>query len=239
MRPRIARALGALLLAVGVLLTAANGATAAAASTASAARAEAAPTLEPPTLTSATFIQDPFRGDYVLLLWNPSPSDDVVEYAKYANGKFLFRGPVFENPFFGHLAEIDLEQRGLTGNETFTVTAIDSKGRESVQSNGLTAVPQKVLPAPTLTSAVIKGDKLTLTWTPSHTDEVSGNIFYHFFAEPGGIFGGAVNATTATTGLSFSDPNDSTVPPSTSRRTRRSASGPWTARGRRPRAVTN
>ena len=70
-----------------------------------------------------------------------------------------------------------------------------------------------MLPAPTLTSAVIKSDKLTLTWTPSHTDEVSGNIGYTFFAEPGGSFGGAVNATTATTGLSFSDPNDPTVPP--------------------------
>lgn len=208
----IARALGTALVVGGALLTAAPGASAATATTAASAS-----TLEPPTVTSATLVHDSVSGDYVRLLWNPSPSAGVAQEAVYANGKFLFESaPSNTNPTCGNLASIFLKQRGLTGHETFTLTARDSQGHESAPSNGLVAVSPKELPAPTLTSAVIKDDKLTMTWTPSHTDEVSGKIIYELNADNGagpGAFENVVNATTATTDTTITNPNDPTTIP--------------------------
>lgn len=214
-RSRIAGVLGAVLVAGIALLTAAP----AFASAVSAPRAQAGTTLQPPTLTSATLVHDSGNGDYVKLLWAPSQSAGVTEYAVYANGKFLFEGGPYDNQwgFNPQLADVFLAQRGLKGTETFTVTARDSHGDESARSAGLVASPVKTLPAPTLTSAVIKNNQLMLTWTASHTDEVSGNIFYRIHVDngptqPGGFVDTVLNQTTATTATSFSNPNDPTVP---------------------------
>jgi hypothetical protein len=63
---------------------------------------------------------------------------------------------------------------GLSGTEAFSLVAEDSAGNQWQRSNSRVPAPAVTLPAPVLTSAAINGDMITLTWTPSHTDEVSG-----------------------------------------------------------------
>ncbi|MBO0884382.1 MAG: hypothetical protein J2P17_29440 [Mycobacterium sp.] len=226
---RIARPLGATLLVGGALLTTAPAATATTvtASAASAPQSQAGSKLEPPTLNSATLIHDPLVGDWIQLLWNPSPSEGVVEQATYADGRFLFKGhvqgPPEESAVCGQFAQLNLTPEpgrdlGLKGDETFTITALDSQGHESAPSNGLVAtLPSEKVPAPTLTSAVINDNTVTMNWTPSHTTEASGTIFYAIkvdngSTEPSGFVDQVTNATTATIPTTVTFP-DATIPP--------------------------
>lgn len=156
------------------------------------------PDLLPPTLTSATLQ----TFDHVRLLWTPSASaSETRYYLIYGDGKFLFLQDNTGNAEAEGDAEIDLQSEGVTAKTECTVVAEDAEGNVSAPSNGLVAIPPKTLPAPTVTSAVINGDKITVTWTPSSTTEVSGDLFYRISADNGGnrlaVFS-VTNQTSAT-----------------------------------------
>lgn len=153
------------------------------------------PDLLPPTLTSATLQ----TFDHVKLLWTPSASTSETRYYLiYGDGKFLFLEENTGNTEDTDDAGIDLQSEGVTAKTEFTVVAQDGEGNVSAPSNGLVAIPPKTLPAPTVTSAVINGDKITVTWTPSSTTEVSGDLFYGIIADNGGNRQGVFSVTNQT-----------------------------------------
>jgi hypothetical protein len=144
--------------------------------------------LTAPTLTSATK-----SGDEVVLLFTPPASErSTRDYAIHADGRFAHRTapPVTSTTVF-------LTSEGLTGRETFTLVAEDGAGNASAPSNGLVPVAPAVLAAPTMTSAVISGGRVTLKWTASHTDEVSGTLIYSIVVD-GGDFTAVPNSTFLT-----------------------------------------
>jgi hypothetical protein len=144
--------------------------------------------LTAPTLTSATK-----SGDEVVLLFTPSASErSTRDYAIHADGRFAYRTapPVTSTTVF-------LTSEGLTGREIFTLVAEDGAGDASAPSNGLVPVAPSVLAAPTMTSAVISGGRVTLKWTASHTDEVSGTLIYSIVVD-GGDFTAIPNSTSLT-----------------------------------------
>ncbi|WP_255951221.1 hypothetical protein [Streptomyces odontomachi] len=206
---RVTTALGGALLAFGALLAVTPGATAATGVTAQ-AQAQAS-TLAPPTLTSVTR-----NGDNMIVIWKPSPSQGVAGYEFIADGRVV-KQPVNFNPGSTDpedKAFVAVASTGLTGNETYSVAAVDSAGNVSAPSNTLKAVaPVTLTPTPEMQSAVIKGDQVTLTWTQSHTDEVSGELWYTFAVngKPYKVFQGVRDATTATLPISDDDPVDPTA----------------------------
>lgn len=211
---RVATAMTGTMLACGALLAVTPGATAATVGTATGAgtatQSEAA-TLAPPTLTSVTR-----NGDNMIVIWKPSPSQAVTGYEFLANGRVV-KEPVNFNPGSTDpedKAFVAVASSGLTGNETYSVAAVDSAGNVSEPSNTMKAVaPVTLTPTPQMTSAVIKGDQVTLAWTPSHTDEASGELWYTFAVngKPYKVFQGVRDATTATLPVSDNDPVDPTV----------------------------
>jgi hypothetical protein len=204
---RVMTSLAGGLLICGVLVAVSSGAvaTASAAST-SAAGAGAADALIPPTLTSATrqVLSDGSLGDEVRLVWAPSATvSDTADYAVYANGQFVFRTGTPQDVATLTGAMVFLTSEGLTGTEAFSVLAEDSAGNQSQPSNSLVPSPAVTLPAPVLTSAVINGDMITLSWQPSHTDEVSGTLIYTIIADtypnPNGCYFTSVTDATSIT----------------------------------------
>lgn len=210
---RVMNSLAGGLLVCGMLVAVTSGsiASASAVSTPGAAspRVGAADALTPPTLTSATrqVLSDGSLGDEVELLWTPPPDvSDLRDYAVYANGKFVFRTLAYEDyarTIPSTSATVFLTSEGLTGTEAFSLVAEDSAGNQSQPSNSLVPSRAVTLPAPVLTSAVINGDMITLTWTPSHTDEVSGTLIYTIIADtypdPSGCFFTSVTDATSVT----------------------------------------
>ncbi|WP_157429496.1 hypothetical protein [Actinomadura oligospora] len=166
----------------------------------------AASTLAAPTLTSVTR-----EGDNLSVIWKASPSDGVKDYVLFADKRLAKRVTT---------EETDPEDRwvfnvaadGLTDTETYAIAAEDGTGNLSPLSNSMTASPPKTLtPTPQMVSAVIRGDQVTLTWTASHTDEVSGELWYWFFVDgkPYKI-NGVRDVTSVTLPVSDSDPVDPT-----------------------------
>lgn len=208
---RVISSLAGVLLVCGVLVTSGAVATASAASpsVATVPRTWGADALIPPTLTSATrqVLSDGSLGDEVTLLWTPPPQvSNLTDYAIYANGKFVFRTLAFEDyarTIPSTSATVFLTSEGLTGTEAFSLVAEGSAGNRSQPSNSLVPSPAVTLSAPVLTSAVIKGDMITLTWQPSHTDEVSGTLIYTIIADaypnPDGCFFTSVTDATSIT----------------------------------------
>jgi hypothetical protein len=125
--------------------------------------------LTAPTLTSATI-----KGDNVRLLWRPPGGAN--NHAIYANGSFVQRTLSPDS------VTIFLASHGLSGNESFTVVA-EERSDQSPPSNAQRPRPAATLPTPQLTSAVRGTGSVTLTWTPSRTTEMSGEIAYTIFAD--------------------------------------------------------
>lgn len=205
----VMKSLGGALLVSGALLAATPGAMAATDAT----------VLVAPTLTSATI--SPSGGGEVRLLFTPPPQvGSLTDYAIYANGKFLFRTPAYEDvartiPSASAMVFLLSEGLASNGTYTFTVVAEDNSGDQSAPSNGLVPVAPAVLPTPAMTTAVIHGNNITLSWTPSHTGEVSGTLFYEIDAN-GQYFATVTNATTVTLPTLFDDPVEPyTVTPGT------------------------
>lgn len=199
-------ALGGALLACGALLAVTPGATAATTATGTASQA-ATSTLTAPTLTSVT--RD---GDNMNVIWKASPSDGVKDYVLFANGRFAKR-MITSSTDPEDLGYINVAATGLTGQETYAVAAEDSTGNLSALSNSMKASSPKTLtPTPQMVSAVVKGDQVTLTWTASHTDEASGELWYGFFVNGKQYKAKAVrDATSATLPISDNDPVDPTT----------------------------
>jgi hypothetical protein len=202
---RVMTALGGVLLACGVLLVVTPGATAATGTGTASQVATSA--LTAPTLTSVTR-----NGDNMNVIWRASPSDGVKDYVLFANGRFAKRMiPSSTDP--EDLGYINVAATGLTGEETYAVAAEDSLGNLSALSNSMKASPPKTLtPTPQMVSAVVRGDQVTLTWTASHTDEASGELWYGFFVNGKQYKARAVkDATSATLPVSDNDPVDPTA----------------------------
>ncbi|MFI5898380.1 hypothetical protein ACIA5D_50745 [Actinoplanes sp. NPDC051513] len=168
---RTTRRLGAVLVAAA-LLVAPSAAAAAPASPRTQATAS-------PTLDSATI-----RGDNVVLIWSPPAGNGITDHAVFANGRFLFR------TLSPDITTVFLASEGLSGGEVFTVAAEDSQLNQSPPSNGLKAVPPRVLPAPVLLSgSVVPVNpppfvRVTLTWRASRSDQ--DVITYTIFATVNG-----------------------------------------------------
>lgn len=142
-------------------------------------------TLPAPTLKVATV-----RGDNVSLLWTPVRG--AAGFGILANGRRIFGSASTDH------ALVFLASEGLTGRETFSVVAEDAGLNPSPPSNGLRPVAPAVLPAPVLTSATLSPNspRLTLTWTPSRSDQDS-IIFYTIFAFKDLHIMAVTNTTTA------------------------------------------
>lgn len=195
MRSRITRWLGAMLLLAGL-----GGALLATAPGAGAAPVKpAATTLTPPTLTQATY-----DGDNVIGLgWNPSATADNTRfYDILADGKQVEQvdGIVNGAPLRG--AAVLVDRTGASPTATYTVVAEDAAGTKSAPSNGLVPVNQDPLPKPVMKSAVISGDKVTYTWTPTVTNAAS--VTYHVIARGGYEFATVTDQTTVTANRSIS-----------------------------------
>jgi hypothetical protein len=206
---RVTTALGGALLASGLLLAVTPGATAA---TATGAGSQAtASALAAPTLTSVTR-----NGDNLIVIWKPSPSQGVAGYDLLANGRVAKSSQNFraESTDPEDLEFVSVASSGLTGNETFSLAAVDSAGNLSAPSNSMTASAPKILtPTPQMVSAVIKGNQVTLSWTASHTDEASGELWYGFFVngKQYKMVHGVRDATSVTLPISDNDPVDPTT----------------------------
>jgi hypothetical protein len=198
-----ARALFAVTLLGALLLSWAPGATAAP-SAETAPRAETAGALPAPTLESATI-----KLNRIILIWDRVADERVTGYVISANGKLLPHG--WRTDASQDFTQIDFGPGdGLTGREVFTVAAASDFGSDgiprnvSLQSNGLVPVAPGTLPAPELTSATVKRDSVgqatvTMTWTPSRSDD---EVIHYLILVPGphgGTFVSSVdNATTLT-----------------------------------------
>lgn len=203
---RVMTALGGALLTCGALLAVTPGATAATA-TGTASQA-ATSTLAAPTLTSVTR-----NGDNMNVIWKASPSDGVKDYVLFADGRFAKRMVSWSTDPEDR-GYINVAATGLTGNETYAVAAEDSTGNLSALSDSTKASPPKTLtPTPQMVSAVVKGDQVTLSWTASHTDEASGELWYGFFVngKQYKVTNAVRDATSATLPVSDNDPVDPTV----------------------------
>ncbi|MBO0883604.1 MAG: hypothetical protein J2P17_25370 [Mycobacterium sp.] len=168
---------------------------------------QTAPDLLPPTLTSATIRS--VNPDEVRLVWTPAETaSKTSRYLFYGDGKYLV-SQFNDGTQPPDQTNIFTRTYGTNTEAKFTVVAEDADGNVSKASNALVPVPEKTLPAPTVTSAVIQGDKITMTWTPSSTTEVSGDLTYHLFAHGSPVVDGqgavveVTNQTSATFGTSM------------------------------------
>ncbi|AZM50213.1 hypothetical protein DMB38_34485 [Streptomyces sp. WAC 06738] len=210
LRTRITRGLGAVLLLGGALLSAVPSAAAAEATPAAAAEAE----LIPPTLEEA-FYSDP----WVKLHWEPSATAADTEFINIlADGKQVQRldaksdaGAAGRLPVYG--GSVNVDTTGADPTATYTIVAEDAAGNKSAPSNGLVPIDQSVpLPAPTVTSAVIKGDDLTVTWTPtvSEADFVNYGIVVNG-RDTFAIVGDTTSVTGSRTFVVFENADERTV----------------------------
>ncbi len=152
-----------------------------AASTGSAAaiEEEVAPEVLPaPVLHSATT-----TGDFIALVWSPVDGD-VRSYLIHRDGVPLFRTREMDGTI-----QLSKSFLGLRGDEEFAVAAEDQDGNPSPLSNGLVPVAPDELPAPELIDGHFEegvegqDDTITLTWTESENDELSGDIKYEVFTD--------------------------------------------------------
>lgn len=178
-RMRTMRGLGAVLLLGGALLAAAPGATAA-----TAGQQPAATTLTPPKLTEAKYF-DP----WVELFLEPSATADQAKYIDVlADGKQVGRTDAQQDAgaaglFPATTSGVNVDTSGASPTATYTLVYEDAKGNKSAPSNGLVPVNEQPLPKPVMKSAVVSGDKATLTWEPIADDAAS--VTYTFFANGG------------------------------------------------------
>lgn len=195
-KSRITRWLGTVLLLGGALLTAAPSA--AAATEEATPQAEAAAELLPPTLTEATL---PTGDDIVHLFWEPSATAlDTRFYNIYADGRFVLQVDAIQNGGSIRGCAVFLKG-GATRDAEYTVVAEDAAGNLSAPSNGLVPVNLVPLPKPTVTSAVITGDNITITWEPTVTEAES--VTYDILVNGDWGFAAVTDATSITSARSI------------------------------------
>jgi len=117
---------------------------------------------------------------YAVLLWQPSPSLDVVGYR-------IYRGKAAEGKPPKPLASVAdsvlryLDTGVRRGTEyVYRIAAVDGAGNLSPMTDGVVVVPRDALPPPrpTQVRAVLKEDGVHILWRPVEAEDLKGYNIY-------------------------------------------------------------
>jgi fibronectin type 3 domain-containing protein len=121
------------------------------------------PPLPPTGLTAS-----PVSGTGIVLKWTASPSEDVLRYHVYRDGRLVednVRTATYTDPYVLHDKEYD-----------YTVTAVDKQANESAKSVKVSVVAPRegLAPAPvTGVSATPRKDGVAVKWQPGTSEDIS------------------------------------------------------------------